>query len=110
MTPQPSRQLHASKIRQTDGRRSTRAQPAVQQCTPEEVASQPLPHIRQLRAREPAHAQLQRQVVADDDLRGARRRRDAVRGGGVDDAGSEGLGCGVDEEVQHVGDVEMRRL
>ena len=107
---EPPRQLYPPKICNTNCCRRPSTQATVYQRTPEEMPAKSFPDIRQICTREPTNAQLQRQVISNDDLCCARRCGNAIRGRGVDDARSKGFGRGVDEEIKRVRDVEMRGL
>lgn len=68
------------------------------------------PARRQRGRRIPAHAQPQRECIADDDADVAGIVRDGVSGGGVDGAGVGGARGGVQEDVEVVGDVQVGEL
>lgn len=62
------------------------------------------PARRQGSGRVPAHGQAEGEGVADDGACCGAQRGDRIGGGGVDDAGSDGEGRGVQEEVEGCGD------
>lgn len=107
---QPPRQLHAPKPRKAHRRCGARAQHAIHHRAHIHVATHARPLARQYGVRVPADAQPQRQAIPNNDLGVAGRVRDAVRGGGVDGAGCDGAGRGVDEHVEVVRDVQVAEL
>lgn len=110
MRPQPLRKLNPAKIRHRHRERRPRRQQTIEQRTDEQMPTHPPPPRRQRRGRIPAHAEAQRQGVADDDADVAGVVRDGVGGCGIDGAGVGGARRGVQQDVEVVGDVQVREL
>jgi len=104
------RQLHASKVRYTYRRRRARAQQAIKHRTQIQMPSHTHPPTRQTRRRIPAYAELQRQAIPNHDFCVLGQVAHAVGCCAVDDAGSGGLGRGVQEDIEVVGDVQVGEL